>query len=253
MSEKIKAVIVDDELNSLKTLEKLLTKYCPQVSILGKAQSVSEAISLINQLKPELVFLDIAMPDGDGFEVVEKVEHKNFEVIFTTAYDQYALKAFEFSAIHYLLKPINFNDLQEAVNRYQSIGNKEPLEQKMEVFKNALDQQQDKIILPSMEGLSIIDIDNILRCESDNNYTIFHLISGKRIVVSKTLNNFDKLLHDKNFHRIHAKHLVNMKYIKKYVKGRGGYVVFNDGSHADVSAGKMKDFLERLKNYAKSL
>jgi two-component system LytT family response regulator len=253
MSEKINAILVDDERNSLLTLEKLLQKYCPEVNVIGKAQNVEEGIKVINDKKPDLVFLDIAMPDGDGFEVLEKVSHKLFEVIFTTAYDQYALKAFEFSALHYLLKPINFKELQEAVARFEKVKSEEDFDDKIKLLKENLARQQNKIILPSMEGLNIIELDDIVRCESDNNYTIFHLTSGKRLVVSKTLNNFEKLLADKDFYRIHSKHLVNMKYIKKYVKGRGGYVVFEDGSHADVSAGRMKEFLTHLKMYAKSL
>ncbi|MBT3302323.1 MAG: response regulator transcription factor [Bacteroidetes bacterium] len=251
--ETIKAILVDDEKNSLSTLQLLLDKYCPEVEIIGTAQNVADSIKIIDELKPELVFLDIAMPDGDGFEVLENVSHKLFQVIFTTAYDQYALRAFEYAALHYLLKPINFNDLQDAVARFTKVTDESEFDDKLLKIKDSLASQQNKIILPTMEGLNIIDIEDIIRCESDNNYTIFILKTDKKIVVSKTLSNYEKLLADKDFFRIHSKHLVNLKYVKKYVKGRGGYVVFFDGTHADVSASRVKDFLVRLKIFAKSL
>jgi two-component system LytT family response regulator len=251
--ETIKTILVDDEKNSLTTLQMLLERYCPEVEIIGTAQNVEESIKIIDELKPDLVFLDIAMPDGDGFEVLEYVNYKLFQVIFTTAYDQYALRAFEYAALHYLLKPINFNDLQDAVARFSKVTEESEFDNKLLKMKENLAEQQNKIILPTMEGLNIIDIDSIIRCESDNNYTIFILHEAKKIVVSKTLSNYEKLLADKDFVRIHSKHLVNLKYVKKYVKGRGGYVVFHDGSHADVSASRVKDFLVRLKLYAKSL
>ena len=253
MSKIINAVLVDDEKNSLLTLKMLIEKYCPEVEIIGQAQSVEESIEVINDTQPDLVFLDIAMPDGDGFEVLERVSYKLFQVIFTTAYDQYALKAFEYSALHYLLKPINFNDLQDAVGRFSKVSSESEFDEKLNHLKDNLAYQQNKIILPSMEGLNIIEIDDIIRCESDNNYTIFFLTNNTKYVVSKTLSNYEKLLADKDFCRIHSKHLVNLKYVKKYTKGRGGYVVFHDGSHADVSASRVKDFLIRLKQYAKSL
>ncbi|MBC8343893.1 MAG: response regulator transcription factor [Bacteroidetes bacterium] len=251
--EKIKAILVDDEKNSLLTLQLLLEKYCPEVEIIGSAQNVEDSILLIDEKLPELVFLDIAMPDGDGFEVLENVQHKLFQVIFITAYDQYALRAFEYAALHYLLKPINFNELQDAVSRFKKVTDESEFNEKLVKMKDSLASQQNKIILPTMEGLNIIDIDDIIRCESDNNYTLFFLKTDKKIVTSKTLNNYDKLLSDKDFFRIHSKHLVNLKYVKRYVKGRGGYVVFHDGSHVDVSASRVKDFLIRLKTYAKSL
>ncbi|MBT4729798.1 MAG: response regulator [Bacteroidetes bacterium] len=187
--ETIKAILVDDEKNSLSTLQLLLDKYCPEVEVIGTAQNVADSIKIIDELKPELVFLDIAMPDGDGFEVLENVSHKLFQVIFTTAYDQYALRAFEYAALHYLLKPINFNDLQDAVARFTKVTDESEFDDKLLKIKDSLASQQNKIILPTMEGLNIIDIEDIIRCESDNNYTIFILKTDKKIVVSKTLSN----------------------------------------------------------------
>lgn len=253
MEDNIRSVIIEDEFNSLMTLQTLLEKYCPQVNVTATAGNVVDGIELINNVQPELVFLDIALPDGDGFEILEKVDYKLFDLIFTTAYDQYALKAFEFSAIHYLLKPINFKDLQEAVSRVRKISSEEEFKTRMKVLQDNLSEQQTKIILPTLEGLHVINIDEIIRCESDNNYTIFHLTNKNRLVVSKSLNNFEKLLADKNFVRIHSRHLINMNYLKKYVKGRGGYVVLEDGSQADVSTSRVKDFLNSLKKVAKFL
>ncbi len=253
MEEKIRSVIVEDEKNSMMALQTLLEKYCPQVEVAGVAANVREGIQVIDDIQPDLVFLDIAMPDGDGFEILEKVEYKFFDVIFTTAYDQFALKAFEFSALHYLLKPINFRDLQEAVGRVKKISTEDEYNTRLKVLQENMSDQQTKIILPTLEGLHVIDIDSIVRCESDNNYTIFHLLNKSRLVVSKSLNNFEKLLADKNFVRIHSRHLINMKYLKKYVKGRGGYVVLEDGSQADVSTSRVKDFMNNLKKVAKFL
>ncbi len=251
MPEQIHAVIVDDEDNSLEALEILLNKYCPDVIIDGKAQSVEEAVETIDEVKPELVFLDIALPDGQGFEVLDTVTHTEFEVVFTTAYDQYALKAFEFSALDYLLKPINAEKLKQSVARYQEIKG-ENLEERVSVFKESLKNLNERIILSSMDGFEVYKIADIIRCEANGSYTTFFIKEGRKVVTSKTLNNFEKLLEDMPFARVHSKHLVNLNYIKKYISGRGGYIVFEDGSQVDVSERKKKDFIRLMKDHARS-
>lgn len=253
MSEAIKSVIIDDEEKSIEGLKKLLEKYLPHVEVAGTAANVKEGISIIDKIKPELVFLDISMPDGNGFDVLEKVNYRKFEVIFITAYDRYAVKAFEFSAIHYLLKPISYIELEKAVKRYEQMKNEEVFEEKINVLRESFDNKPQKIILPTSDGLNIIDLDRIIRCEADSNYTIFYLEDGSKEVVSKSLNNFDKLLSDIQFERVHNKHLINLKHVKKYVKGKAGYVIMNDGEHVYVSDSRRKEFVEALKNYAKSL
>ncbi len=253
MSEKIRSVIVDDEDRSLGSLKMLLEKYVPQVEVIGTASNVKEATGAINELKPELVFLDISMPDGNGFDVLENVSFKKFEVIFITAYDRYAVKAFEFSAIHYLLKPISYLELQKAVSRFEQIKNEDVFEEKINVLRESMDNKPQKIILPTSEGFNIIDLDNIIRCEADSNYTIFFFTDGTKEIVSKSLNNFEKLLSDIHFERVHNKHLINLKHVKKYVKGKAGYVIMNDGEHVYISETRRKSFVDALKKFAKSL
>lgn len=253
MSKKIKSVIVDDEEKSIGSLTKLLQKYLPNVDIAGTASSVKDATDMIDEIKPDLVFLDISMPDGNGFDVLENVKYKKFEVIFITAYDRYAVKAFEFSAIHYLLKPISYLELQKAVKRFEELKNDEVFEKKIEVLRESMDSKPQKIILPTGEGYNIIDLENIIRCEADSNYTIFYFADGTREVVSKSLNNFEKLLSDIQFERVHNKHLINLKHVKKYVKGKAGYVIMNDGEHVYISDSRRKNFVEALKKFAKSL
>ncbi|MFC2119185.1 LytR/AlgR family response regulator transcription factor [Bacteroidota bacterium] len=252
MAEIIKAIIVDDEENSISTLNMLLENYCPQVEIIGKAMTHREAVSTIDELKPDLVFLDISMPDGDGFEVLESVTYRSFEVIFITAYNQYALRAFEFSAIDYLLKPVDYKKLKAAVERFSKINTNELFDSRVGVLKENLQSQSHRIILSSMEGFDIYEISDIVRCEANGSYTNFYFNNKQKLITSKTLNNFEKLLSDLSFSRIHSKHLVNLKYIKKYVSGRGGYVVLEDGSKVDVSERKKRDFIRQMKMTSRS-
>ncbi len=248
--DKIRTVLIDDEKSSLIILQKLLERHVPEVEIVGTAQTVADGIKLIDEQKPDLVFLDISMPDGDGFEVLEKVNYKDFDVIFVTAYDQYAIKAFEFAALHYILKPVKPEELVEAVQRYKNQKNSlSDLEQKLKLLSANLGQKPTKLVLPTSSGMHIIDFDDIIRCESSNNYTTFYLKDGKKIVVSKSIQTYEKLLKDSHFCRIHNKHIVNLKYVKKYVRGRGGYVVLANGEQVDVSEGRKKQFLEKLSQY----
>lgn len=249
MNEKIKTILVDDEKNSLIIMQRLLEKHTPNVQIVDTAQSVEEAIEVIDKHKPELVFLDISMPDGDGFEVIEKTNFKNFKVIFSTAYDQYAIKAFEVSALHYILKPVTPNDLIEAINRFHDTPPSDNISEKIKVLNDALKEIPSRLVLPTSTGMHIINIKTIIRCESSNNYTTFFLTNGKKIVVSKSIQIYEQLLSDSHFCRIHNKHLINIKFVQKYVKGRGGHVVLSNGSNIDVSDGRKKNFLEKLKNY----
>jgi len=252
MSTLIQAVIVDDEDNSLEALTILLQKYCPDVQVIGTAQTVADAVELIDNLKPELVFLDIALPDGQGFEILEEVGFTAFEVIFTTAYDQYALKAFDFSALDYLLKPISAEKLQQAVERFEKIRKDENYGERVSVLKESLNNRNERIILSSMDGFDVYKIADIVRCEANGSYTTFYIKSGHRVITSKTLNNFERLLADLSFVRVHSKHLINLDYVKKYISGRGGYIVFEDGSQVDVSERKKKEFILRMKSHART-
>jgi len=253
MDEKIRTIIVDDEKANVLTLKNLLDKNFPQISILGLARNVAEGVEIINETQPDLVFLDISMPDGDGFDLLAKVGFRAFEVIFTTAHDQYALKAFDYSAIHYLLKPIEFNELSIAINRYNHVKAKGTLSARVSVLRDNLQKNSQKIIVPSVEGLNIVLLDDVIRLEASDVYTIFYLTNKRKLMASKPLNSFEKILTDMPFSRVHAKHLVNLKYVQRYVKGKGGSIVLEDGEELDVSVRKKNDFLLQLKEYARSV
>ena len=249
----IKTLIVDDELKSQSTLHKLLEMYCPGVEVVGFAHNVETGIEAIDDLKPDLVFLDISMPDGDGFEVLERVKNRNFEVVFTTAFNDYAIKAFQFAALHYLLKPINYLELQGAVKRFKQNHQDVDLNEKIKILCDSLSNHHQKIILPTSNGLRIIELNQILRCEADGSYTNFYLSDNTVLMVSKVLSNFEEILPDEIFCRVHSKHLVNLNFISRYVKGRGGRIILTNGKEVDVSESKKKDFLRRLKQLAHSL
>lgn len=247
--ETIRTVLVDDEKNSLIILQRLMEKHTPQIEIVATAQTVEEGIQVIDEHKPDLVFLDISMPDGDGFEVIDKTEYRDYSVIFSTAYDQYAIRAFEVAALHYILKPVKPEDLEEAVSRYNA-SKEDNMQEKLKIFNEALIDMPSRLILPTSTGMHIIDINEIVRCESSNNYTTFFLTDGKKIVVSKSIQIYENMLSQTHFCRIHNKHIVNLKFVKKYVKGRGGHVELSDGSKVDVSDGRKKDFIDKLSRYA---
>jgi two-component system LytT family response regulator len=249
----IKAIIVDDEMKSQSSLFKLLERFCPDVEVIGFACNVQTAVELINQEKPELVFLDISMPDGDGFEVLEQVNSRSFEVVFTTAYNEYALKAIQFSALHYLLKPINYTELKEAVERFKNSKKDVSLDEKFKVLYDSLKNEHKKIILPTSNGLRMVELSDIVRCEANGSYTDFFLGDKEDLMVSKPLSNFMDILPEHLFCRVHSKHLVNLNYVDQYIKGRGGRIVLKDGKEIEVSEGKKKEFIDRLKQLAHSL
>ncbi len=244
----IRAVIIDDEEGSRHTLKNLLSEYCPNVAVLGMADGPATGWKVINEYQPELVFLDIRMPAADeGFQLLESIDNINFAVIFATSFDEYAIRAIKFSALDYLLKPINILELQRAVNRYQKRrgeNDQQGIRNLSNTPSTETEKEFQKIGLPSLDGVSFIDLANILRCEADGNCTIFHLTTGKKLLVTKTLKYYDGLLSDSNFYRIHGSHLINLSHIVKYRKE--GTVEMSDGNEVYVSARKKKGFLEKL-------
>ena len=244
---RIRTVIVEDERKSLLTLETLLERYCPEIVIIGSARSVEEGVLALRDLNPELVFLDISMPDGDAFDLLNSLPKISFEIIFITAYNNFALKAFEFSALHYLLKPVNYLDLQEAVSRYQRIRPSPELNGRLEVMKSTLANNFDKISLPTGDGLIFIEIDRIVRIEASHNYSIFYLSNKESIIVTRASNHYENLLRDHHFVRIHSAHLVNLRFVRKYIKGQGGSVLLTDGTSITVARARKTSFLESLK------
>lgn len=246
--EQLKAILVDDELSSLQNLQQKLTEFCPDVVILATAQKPEEAIVLIAQHKPDVVFLDIEMPRMNGFRMLDEIENINFDIIFTTAYNHYAVDAIRISAFDYLTKPIAISDLQKAVERlakHRQLQTKD----KLGVLKNALGStrsQDEKIAIPSGEGLEFIVISNILHIESSSNYSKIYLQNGKSVVVTKLLKDFEDMLLPYRFYRIHNSHLINLRYIEKYIKGDGGQVRLINGTLLDVARRKKDEFLKLI-------
>ena len=248
METRIKTIIIEDEHKSLLTLQTLLERYCPEVVVIGTGNSVESGLLVIQELEPELVFLDIAMPDGDAFDLLNRIGKVNFEIIFITAYNDFALKAFEFSALHYLLKPINYRELEDAVHRYLKIRPVNNVQPRLEILNRTLKNHFDKISLPSNDGLIIVEIRDILRLEAAGNYSTVFLTSGETIIVTKTLNHFEEILNGLGLVRIHNTHLINLKYVKKYQRGQGGTVTMNNGTSLAVSRTRKNEFIEGLRN-----
>jgi two-component system LytT family response regulator len=244
----INALIVDDEPYCCEVLVTLIEKYCPQVNILSSCKSGEEALEKIHQQHPSLVFLDVEMPGMNGFELLGKLPVVDFDLVFTTSYDQYALKAFRFSAIDYLLKPIDRMELQRAIQKVES-RSQGFITGQLEILLQKIHQPAiliKKIALPTMEGLQMIAVDDIVSCASDSNYTIVTLKGKQKMVVSRTLKEIEELVEDFAFVRVHHSFLVNLNEINKYVKGEGGYLVMSDGVIIDVSRSKKENLLKKL-------
>ncbi|MCU0429273.1 MAG: LytTR family DNA-binding domain-containing protein [Cytophagaceae bacterium] len=237
--KKIRALVIDDEPDGRSLLGWMLEKYCPQVTVLTTCASAQEGILAVKEWNPDLVFLDIEMPGMNGFAMLEALGTISFEVIFVTSYDQYAIKAFRYKALDYLLKPIDESELTSAVERcVQSIQK----EQQARSASNATVKNQ-QLVLPAKDGYIFVDIASVLRCEADGNYTKVYLEDGSKHVVAKTLKEFDTHLSGLRFARVHKSHLINLTHIKKYIKGEGGIVVMNDNSEIEVSRRSKESFL----------
>ena len=246
----LKAIIVDDEPYCCEPLSILLADNM-QVEVVACCHSASDALAAIQKYSPDLVFLDVEMPKMNGFEMLEQLPSVNFEIIFTTSYDQYALKAIRFSAIDYLLKPVDQEELLNAVQKVIRHSQK-PLAQQLEILMQKIHQPHtpiSKIAMPTMEGLQMIPVDSIISCESDSNYTILLLKNNKKIVVSRTLKEIDELLEEHSFIRVHRCYLANLNEVEKYVKGEGGYLVMSDGTTIDVARNKKEVLMKKLLPY----
>ncbi len=247
----LKAIIIDDEPYCCEILAAMLESDCPEVEIINICNNANDALTAIRQYSPDLVFLDVEMPRMNGFEMLEQLPSINFHLIFTTSYDQYALKAIRFSAIDYLLKPIDREELKKAVQKVKD-RNHLPLPQQLEILLQKIKQPSspvNKIALPTMEGLQMIPIETIISCESDDNYTRLQLKSNKKILVTRSLKEMEEILEQHSFIRVHRFYLVNLNEIEKYIKGDGGYLVMSDGSSIDVAKNKKELLLKKLLPY----
>ena len=252
----INAIIIDDEPDCCESLSILLKRNCPEISIAATCYSAEKALSVIKEIKPQLIFLDIEMPNMNGFEMLEKLPEINFELIFTTSYDQYAIKAIRFSALDYLLKPIDREELQKAVQKVLARLQK-PITQQLEILLQKIYHTKkpiaigsiQRIALPTMEGLKLVPVDAIISCASEGNYTIFLLKDKQKIVVSRPLKEVEEMLEEHSFFRVHHSYIVNMNEIDRFVKTDGGYLIMSDGSSVDVSRSKKEMLLKKLLPY----
>lgn len=234
----IKAIIIDDEVHCLDTLSILLDDYCKDVRVEERCLSAREGLAAIAKHKPDLVFLDIEMPVMNGFDLLDKIQNIEFSVIFTTSYNQYAIKAIRFSALDYLLKPIDPKELVVAIEKIKKQHHKPTIEQ-FEMMKGHLKQKQSgfqNIAVPTLEGFEMIPAIDLVRCEAEDNYTHLFLKSGKKITACRTLKEMEEHLKDFTFFiRVHHSYMVNLNEIAKYIRGEGGYLVMNDGATINVS------------------
>ena len=243
----MKAIIVDDEPYCCETIATLLEDN-DEVEIVTECYNGIDALEAIRKYNPGLVFLDVEMPKMNGFEMLQQLPSVNFEIIFTTSYDRYALKAIRFSAIDYLLKPIDEEELKNAVQKVIRRSQK-PIAEQLEILMQKIHHPSTpvrKIAMPTMEGFQMIMIDSIISCEADSNYTTLHLKNNKKMVVCRNLKDIEEMLEDHSFTRVHRCYVVNLNEVEKFVKGEGGYLIMSDGSSIDVSRNKKELLLKRI-------
>ncbi|MBC7848787.1 MAG: response regulator transcription factor [Chitinophagaceae bacterium] len=244
----ITATIVDDEPDCCESLATLLERYCPEIKILDICYSADAAIGSLKQQQPQILFLDIEMPFMNGFELLEKVDDIKFELIFTTSYDQYAIKAIRYSALEYLLKPIDREELQKAVQKAVK-RNAILLPQQLQILLDQIKQPSmlmTKIAIPTLEGFQLILAESIVRCESEGNYTVLFLKDKRKLTASRNLKEIEEMLEDYSFIRVHNSYLVNLNEIEKYVKGEGGYLIMSDNATINVSRSRKELLIKKI-------
>ncbi len=245
----ITAIIIDDEQKGRSALRQKLKQYCPGVHVLGEGSSGTEGIQLIASLKPKIVFLDIEMPGMNGFEMLNHIGAHSCQIIFTTAYDQYAIKAIKYAAFDYLLKPIDIEELKSAVENAEKQLSHHTTEERLETLVQNLagNAQMQKIAIPTMEGLLFINLTDIVYLKAESNYTIIHCNHQPKIIASRTLGSFEELLPSSTFYRPHHSYLINLNYIKRYIKGDGGQIEMENGEYVDVARRKKEEFIKLMR------
>lgn len=243
----IKTVIIDDEQQNIILLQKLIAAYCPQLTIVGHAATVNASVTLIQQEQPQLVLLDIELTGGTGFDILEQLKPISFEVIFVTGFEHYAVKAFKYSALDYVLKPVMIDDLVNAIQKATDKIGSETMNKRFTEFLSLKQQKTpQRIALPAKEGLEFYNIADIIICSAEGAYTRISLQDGRKVLATGLLKEFDELLPMETFCRVHHSHLVNLNFIKKYYRGRGGYVELVNGETVEVSNARKDDFLARF-------
>jgi two-component system LytT family response regulator len=252
MSHKLITIVIDDEPDAVDFITSIVGEYCPGLEIKGKAHNVKEGVQVIKDIKPELVFLDVEMPNGTGFDLLTHFPDKDFDVIFITAFNHYAIKAIKFSAVDYILKPININEFIEAVNRvvHKRLTNSSFSNDNFEaLLENIRTASPTRLVIPTSDGREYLNPKDILRIEADRSYSWFYITDKRKILVSKHLKEFQDLLSDRNFFRPHNSHLINLDFVKKYVRHDGGYIEMTDGSHIPISRTRKDLFLAHMSRY----
>jgi two-component system LytT family response regulator len=247
----ITAILIDDDNNLRAGMKSLLSRFAPEIKIIGEADSVKTGTELVLKSMPQVVFLDIHLGDGSGFDLLEevnKIGKLNSQIVFITAHEQYAIKAFRFSALDFLLKPVDPDELQKVINKLKTVLDKNDSVAHIDLLLENIRKKVDnfkRIALSTSDGIHLFEISDIIRCESEDNYTKFYIKNNKPILISKTLKEYEDLLTEHGFERIHQSHLINLSYLKSYIKKDGGYVVMADNSHLPISQRK-KDRLQEL-------
>ena len=246
----IKCIIIDDEPGNVSILKKMLQQYCPGVTVEGEANTAAEAIQLIRELDPQVVFLDIEMPKANAFDLLNQLRPVNFEIIFVTAFADYAGKAFKYCALDYLLKPVDIDDLRQAVQKAVTRIREKNINQRLDVFlnNNQAGHSFTKIVVPTIDGLLFYPVEDIICCIAKGTYTQIDFINNKEMLLASTLKEVEEMLPATIFCRIHNSYLVNINHIKKYYKGKGGYVEMINGQTLEVSTRKREGFLSRLRH-----
>ena len=244
----MKALIIDDESAARQSLRTLLERFTKGIEVIGEAEGVESGVAAILLYRPEIVFLDINMPDGTGFDLLDQLEKIDFILVFVTAYEQYAIKAIKCSALDYLLKPVDLQELRKTIARIQQMKSNPSYQRLVDNYRqNAKAAALATLALPVMEGFEIVKTKDIIRCEGEKNYTTFYMAEGRQVVVSRTLKEFEEILKEQGFLRVFQSHLINLQYVSKYVRGRGGYVIMSDGASVTVSREKKEELLAWIK------
>ena len=246
----MKAIIIDDEPRVINIITNLIKSGAPDVAVIATATDIRTAYEAITTLSPDIVFLDIQLPDGTGFDLLKKIHSLSFKLIFVTAHGEYAIKAIKCSAIDYLLKPIDPDEFYLAVNKARSLVKEEEEKLKVNALIDNLENKKSiqHIVLHTAECLHIVKIEDIIRCEADNNYTFFHLTGNKRILVSKTIKEYAELLKASGFIRVHQSHLINLAFVDRYMKSEGGYILMKDQSSVPISLSHKRLVLKTLES-----
>jgi two-component system, LytTR family, response regulator len=251
----LKAVIVEDEPKGMANLKALISQYCDDVEIIGTATNIQEAQDLFDdpEFKPDIALLDISLPDGLVFTLLNELRPVDFEVIFVTAYDEYAKKACEYSSIGFISKPIDPDELKAAVKRARP--RKQMMDKRLEVFSQVYKNPNafEKMSIAALDGIYFVNLKDILRFEAEDNYTHIFLKSGDKITASKTIKAYEEMLQGLNFYRVHKRHVINLNYMRKFVKGDGGYLIMDDGKKIDVSRRRRPSFMEQMRRLQEEL